>query len=229
MKPSTKDLAILEQLLPHMMRALVEKGVVTERSLKNPGRLSSLFLRHIKTATEDFSILIALHGNFAADAYELWGRGKRLPAIVLFATAIEQLLNSHFRLSFLAQRFTNEEITQIIRSQTLDAKLTWLLKVSDRQRLPPALAKRLRIVFEVRNSIVHYKAVPGHPDRGDDSLDAIERRIKDLGRISFRRDIESLERILNSALLVSAPMFQLAHDAAQVVAQHWRNKRENRA
>ena len=225
MTPTKKDIAILEELLPHMMRTLVLRGIVTERSLKNVKRLQSLFQRHTRTASEDFSILIALHDGFLADACELWSRGRRYQGIVLFATAVEQYLNSHYRLALLTSGLSNEEVTAIIRSQSLDAKLTWLLKISSGDKLPAGLAARLRIAFEGRNSIVHYKAVPGHPDKGDDSHDAIERRIRDLKRVSFRRDFSKLQSYLDAVLLRIDPSFRLAHDAANILKNYWRERR----
>ena len=229
MTPTTKDIAILEELLPHMMRTLVLRGIVTEKSLQSAKRLQTLFQRHTRTASEDFSILIALHDDFLADACDLWSRGRRYQAIVLFATAVEQCLNSHYRLALLSRGLSNDEVTVIIRSQSLDAKLTWLLKMSSGDKLPASLVARLRIAFEVRNSIVHYKAVPGHPDKGDDSHDAIERRIRNLKRVSFRRDFSRLQRYLDQVILRVDPSFRLAHDAANILKDLWRDRRRTKA
>jgi hypothetical protein len=171
--------------------------------------------KHRRLASERFAILIDLHEEFAREAFELWERGRKYPAIVLFATASEQALNSHFRLVFLASGLRNEEITKIIRTQSLDAKLSWLMKIASRTKFPRALGRRLQTLFELRNSIVHYKAVPGHPDRGDDSHEAIRRKLRELGRISLRRDFRLLNEFLDSVLVKHDPSFELAHEAAQ--------------
>ena len=84
------------------------------------------------------------------------------------------------------------------------------------------LATRLRHLSDLRNSIVHYKAVPGHPDRGDDSDDAIKRRLRQLGRISLRRDFALLNEFLDSVLIEHDPSFRVASVAARELINFWR-------
>jgi hypothetical protein len=204
-------------VLPHLLRVLVARGYVTREMLGDGKRLDVTLRKHVRVASERFAVLVALDQDFAREAFDLWDRGRKYPAIVLFATAAEQALNSHYRLVFLASGLTNEEITKIIRTQTLDAKLSWLMRVATNTKFPKPLARRLHTVFELRNSIVHYKAVPGHPDRGDDSHEAIKRRLQELGRISLRRDFRLLSECLDSVLLKHDPSFELAFEAAQQI------------
>ena len=213
---------IIEELLPHMLRALIHKGRITNEMLCDVRRLSSVFKKHVRTAAEQFSVVIALHEDFATEAFRLWDKGRKYPAIVLFATAVEQALNSHYRLVFLASGLTNDQVTKIIRTQTLESKLSWLMELVTKKSFRKPLATRLRHLSDLRNSIVHYKAVPGHPDRGDDSDDAIKRRLRQLGRISLRRDFALLNEFLDSVLIEHDPSFRVASVAARELINFWR-------
>src|SRR5205809_6823620 len=99
---NARDRQLFNQILPHLLRVLVAKGHITNEMLGDGNRLDAALRKHIRVASERFSILISLHEDFAREAFQLWDRGRHYPAIVLFATAAEQALNSHYRLAFLA-------------------------------------------------------------------------------------------------------------------------------
>jgi hypothetical protein len=214
----TKDEYFFAVILPHLLRVLIARGHVTRDMLGDAKRLDAILRKHSRLASESFSVVVALEKMFAEDAFDLWDRGRKYSAVVLFATAVEQALNGYYRLAFLASSgLSNQEITAIIRTQNLDAKLTWLSRLATNTPFPKALGRRLRAFSEIRNSIVHYKAVPGHPDRGDDSDDAIKRKLRQLGRVSLRRDFQLLQRFIERTILQHDPSFELAHAAAEQI------------
>lgn len=208
---------VVTYLLPHLLRILIVNGHLKSEMLGKVELISSIFRKHLYVASKSFSCVISLHEEFAEDSFRLWDKGRRYPALVLFATAVEQALNSHYRLAFLATGISNKEITAIIRSHNLDAKLTWLMNLATKTAFPKPLAKRLKSIFEIRNSIVHYKAIPGHPDQGDDSHEVIERSFKQLGKISLRRDFSLLNNFLDTVLMQHDPTFALAHEMANQI------------
>jgi hypothetical protein len=211
------DRQIFVTILPHLVRVLIARGHVTREMLGDAKRLDATLRKHKRLASENFSTVVALDEGFARDAFELWDRGRKYPAVVLFATAVEQALNSYYRIAFLACAHTNQEITAIIRTHNLDAKLTWLSRIATNTPFPKALGRRLLALSDIRNSIVHYKAVPWSPDRGADSHQAIENKLRQLGRLSLRRDFQLLQRFIEKTILQHDPSFELAHAVAQQI------------
>jgi hypothetical protein len=143
-------------------------------------------------------------------------RGKKLIAIVLYASAVEQYLNQSYRLMLAAHGIDDDDITRMIRALSVDAKLSWLLKLITKKQFPKGLGKRLRAVFELRNAIVHFKAVAAHPDRKEDSASKIENGLKALGRLSLARDFSLLEQAIWKLVLEKDPDIDLAMKAAEV-------------
>lgn len=214
MKKDRVSHTIVHAFLPRVVMHLMNKGLITDKMLEKPDELKQAIRKHLKTALRKITIQISLHEQFSNEAFRLWDEGKKYPAIVLFATAAEQVINTYYRHAFLASGLSHEEITAVIRSQSIDAKLSWLMKLATKTLFPQALGKRLRIVFEIRNSIVHYKAVPSPVDGEEGSYHAIEKRLKQIGRLSLRRDFGLLTKFLNGALLSHVPSLEVAHRIA---------------
>jgi hypothetical protein len=211
---------ILVRILPHLLRVLIARGYITREMLGDGKRLDAVFRKHARLASERFEVVIALEEDFAKDAFRLWHRGRKYAAIVLFATAVEQALNGYYRHAFLASGLTNDDITTIIRTQNLETKLTWLNRLATNSSFPKALRRRLLALSQIRNHIVHYKAVPGHPDRAADSHETIKRKLRQLGRVSLRRDFQLLQHFLTRTILQHDPAFELAYQAAQQIVDY---------
>ena len=69
------------------------------------------------------------------------------------------------------------------------------------QPFPQPLRKRIVKVFDIRNSIVHYKGLPGHPDRNDGSHFTIQRQLGNLRRMSLTRDYSLLRSCVTEGIL----------------------------
>lgn len=190
---------------------LVTKGLITVDMLEDIEMLKRVFRKHLRKAIKKFPVLVSLDSTFATEAFTLWDKGAKLPALVLFATAIEQAINMHYRLAFMANGTTDADITSIIRTHNLEAKVSWLMGVATKSKFPIPLGKRLRAYAEIRNSIVHYKAIPGQIDKGDDGSSTIKKRISKLGRVSLRRDYRLLNEFLQDTIVKHDPSRLLAH------------------
>jgi hypothetical protein len=160
---------------------------------------------------------IAIEDTFFKEALTLWKKGEKLVAIVLYAAAIEQYVNQTYALMLRAHGLENDDIEKIVRTLNIEPKLTWLLKLVAGREFPKALTVRLRKVFELRNAIVHFKAIPGHPDKEEDSHSKIEHELKKLKRLSLSRDYRLLRETLWEVALQKDPHLALAMKATEMI------------
>jgi hypothetical protein len=213
-RTSKLDKAIKNVVLPHLMKVLVDKGLVTKGDLSDPAKLMRILGENLTFAVKKLEMIVSYHEVFVEEAARAWSAGKQEIAIVLYSTSIEQLLNVHYRHAFHFHGLSKEQITAIIRTQSFENKLTWLMQVASRKAFPKALATRFRKVIEIRNSIVHYKAVPGRLDHESDSHSSIKRRITQLKRMSIRRDMRLLDEFVWKTLAEQDERFAIAGEAA---------------
>jgi hypothetical protein len=192
---------ILEFALPSIILPLVRRHIIREEHLSQPKILLQLLRKNVKKATKHMQWGISVEEEFLEEATTFWRRGEKMIGIVLYATAVEQYINYIYRCLFSAQGLEDEDITKMIRSLSIESKMTWLLPIAARKRFPQQLVQRLRAVFEIRNAIVHFKAEQAHPDSDEDSYSKIEKQLESLKRLSPKRDFDLLGRFLWSIVL----------------------------
>jgi hypothetical protein len=98
------------------------------------------------------------------------------------------------------------EATQAIRNSSIESKLSWLLKLIDPSiEISTELAKKIKKLSEIRNSIVHYKSEPYFLDGFVSGREKIKIEIGrvDLSELSIIH--KQLENELNSFLNVIDP------------------------
>jgi hypothetical protein len=143
-------------------------------------------IRKNKDIMREMGVIDEPHHEFSDFAKTAFERKKHEAAIVLIATAIEQSINVFYRYALQAKDlFTEDEITEIIKSN-LPAKTGWLLALISGYRLKDETRAQIAIVSEVRNQIVHFKAVPSEhlEDDSKGSHNVIRQR---LDRIDFEK------------------------------------------
>ena len=173
-------------VFPSVLLPLIRAGHIKKEDLSDIDRVIGIIKRRAKFATSNMKIGIALEYTFEEEARSAWGRGNKGVAIVLLAVALEQCLNGTLRIIIEARGFESDHVTGLLRLQNIEPKLTWLFEMYSGKRFPKPLFKRAKKIFEIRNMLVHYKAVPGHPDKEEDSFSKIEKEIKALGDFRLR-------------------------------------------
>lgn len=196
---------LLRGLLPAVFSALARKGKLKESHLASQETIRTHLRKEIKYALRHTQVGVELHSDFLKSAHSHWKEGRREIAIVLFATAIEHLINQYYRDALDAQGLPEAEVTTAIRSCSNDAKLSWLLSLSGAERMRPSTEKRIRKIFEIRNAIVHYKFVPSTIDEFNDSHNRISTQIAALGRISLTRNYQIVDRFFRIQIGRLAP------------------------
>lgn len=159
---------------------------------------------------------VAIEDGFIREAIRFWKNGEKFIAIVLYAAAVEQYVNSTYALMLEAHGLEKQEIEKIVRTLNIEPKLSWLLKLVAKKEFPKALGKRLKSVFELRNAIVHFKAISDHPDKDTDSYSKLESELQKLKRLSLARDFRLLREALWTITLEKDPNLELALKATEM-------------
>jgi hypothetical protein len=184
-----------KQLLPVVIRNLVADGRLDVNKLDDREYVDKVLAQN-ENILDELTAIVEVHGDFLISAKEAINANRPEVAVVLIATAIEQIVNTFYR-EVLAEKgyLTADEITEIIRTTNMNAKLGWLLAIVadfSLDILPEhRLQKDILSLMELRNQIVHYKAVP----KSLWSETPIPQRIQDYG---FDKMLEIPEQLLGS-------------------------------
>jgi hypothetical protein len=192
-------------MLPLVVLPLVRMRIITEKHLHDQGSLRDVFLKNFRKGTKKVEWCAAIDETFLEESIRLWRRGDRFVAVVLYAIAVEQYMNSMYQHILPTQGWTSNQITCLLREVSVDPKLGWMFEVFTKKRFPAALGKRLRTVFGVRNAIVHFKGELGPLESEDDSHSKVEAQLRGLRRVSFSRDYRLLNEAFMEALLSCDP------------------------
>jgi len=170
------------EILPSIILPLIRSGHLTAEHLLEPAVARKIVARRTRFAIKRMQWCVAPEIGFSQSADKLWKQNDKTEAIVLLAVALEQCVNSCLRLALEAKGNSSAHVTELIRTQNIDPKLTWFFELSSGVRFPKQLRKRTKQIFDIRNSIVHFKCVFAHPDTEEDSYSKVMKEIKSLGR-----------------------------------------------
>lgn len=152
--------AILRDTLPWLLCDLMDNGQIDESRLLDETYVLDTLSANMKWFNDRPKIVL-LDDEFVDAARDSIESGRIGAAIVLIATSIEHQINRHIR--FVLERqddLSTDQITNIIKSNSLPAKIDWLLLLATGQSISEELSKRIGRVNEMRNAIVHYKFIP---------------------------------------------------------------------
>lgn len=175
----------VEYLLPYIVYNLLKKGKFNGVGLNSPSKLFKVFSDNIPECVNDLEFPIGVSERFIFWAQKAHDEGDKYIAIVLVAIAMEQELNQCYRYILQEEGLSDDEITKVIKSHNIESKLTWLFKLIAKTELDDNLRKKVKAIFDIRNSIVHYKAVFTKPDQDIGSYEKIELEIKRVEGIDF--------------------------------------------
>jgi hypothetical protein len=208
---------VLEGVLPFMICALLVEGLL------DTGRLSDLDYVWSVLLKEQHSLLDVmgdvgggLHHGLVRSARDLLGANKPEAAVILLATATEHRLNIFYRLSLGLKGLSDEQITEIIRTTNLNAKTGWLLFLVAQYELSESLRKQVSELIEIRNQLVHFKAVPSKnlDDEVSGSHNLVKHRIGNLKPDELVRIPDDLDEALEEALTAADPDYKRAKEIA---------------
>jgi len=174
---------VLQAVLPAMICNLLEDGTLDSARVSDRDYVWAVLQKEVHSLLE---VMGDVGGSITHDidrsARDLLGANKHEAAVILFATAIEHRLNIFYRLSLAFSGLSDEQITEIIRTTNLNAKTGWLLFLVAKYELKEDLRKQLVELIELRNQLVHFKAVPSKnlDDQMSGSHNVVKERIGNL-------------------------------------------------
>jgi len=208
---------IARAALPHIFLHLARVGLLKKEDVNEPAVLFDLLLRHRKMAIAKIAWCAAPDYNFLKESCKYWQRSEKMIALVLYATALEQCINSHFQLILESKGWSQASATALIRTSNIDSKLSWIFETFVGKHFPAHLKHRVQKVFEIRNAIVHFKGITGPVGEERDSYSLLEGQIEKLRRMSLSRDFRLVESALVDGMLNADPHRDLALRAAHVL------------
>ena len=214
---SRTERRILDAVLPLVMYSLVKQKLIRAEHLQSEAKLVEAFGKSYKRGTARMEWCVAIEEEFIREAIRFWENDKKFIAVVLYAAAVEQYVNQTYALMLQAHGLEKSEIEKIVRTLNVEPKLSWLLKLVAKKEFPKALGKRLRSVFDLRNAIVHFKAIPDHPDKDTDSYSKLKSELEKLKRLSLSRDYRLLREALWKITLEKDPSLDLALKATDML------------
>lgn len=215
-KEMEKDM--LRRFIFYILNSLILDGTIDKDKAHDPGYLQELVLMNAYILDEpSFSRIVEIHHEFCDSARKMIEDKKPIVAIVLLCTAIEQILNLYYRHFLNAQGISDDEITKIIKRNNFDIKTGWLMTLVVGHEFPPDLKKRLLEIVDIRNSIVHYKAVPGPFHSDEDSYSRIKERIKKLDCTSILSIPNELEQTLEKIFEESNQEYKMTKELSEIL------------
>jgi hypothetical protein len=203
--------------LPALCYALAKEGLLSDQDTASREKVLNVIRKHHRVALKKAQVGVAMHETFIREADRLWKKGQKVLGVVLFATAAEQVMNQIYRILMEAQGMKTEEATTLLRYLNADAKLVGMLPLLTGQRLKKPLIKRLKKLFEIRNSIVHFKSVGCSIDSDSDSYSTIESELGNLRGVSVSRDFGRLADALWGAMRKKCREMDIAIKAVDIV------------
>ena len=214
--------------IPQVLLILARDQILKEEHLNDPRAIIQLILKHDRTAIQKMKVCWSIDQEFLNEAVVFWKRKKKNIAIVLFACAVEQFVNAMYQIILEAKMMPPEASTQLIRSLNMDAKLGWMFQSFVGHVFPKQLGKRLLKIFEIRNAIVHFKAIPGRLDYYEDSGSKLNEALKNLRHMSLSRDFGLLEIAFGDAVLKTDSSRALALKAVRSVNELFEATKKSR-
>jgi hypothetical protein len=213
-----KDL--VKQFVPSILIQLLINGKIDQGKISDSKYLWSKVKNERSDLVSEIFYIVSFHEEFLEVAKDSLDNGKNEVAIVLIATAIEHVLNINYRQIMKFRRFSDENITLIIKNNNFEDKIGWLMSLFFEKDLEPELRKNIRKIIEIRNAIVHYKALPfSLSDKFEDITDShsvIKNQIESLD-FDILSMPEELDEALNTQFIELNPELKLVNDMMEVM------------
>ena len=211
-------------MMPHLIYSLLQSKVAEPDRILDVDYLQDLWISGAVTdAVYRVVPINILDKEFIDSAKEALDKDRKLAAIILIATAIEHRINVFYRL-FLGARLPDHMITDIIRS-SFHAKSNWLMILASEVEIPENLNKRLKLLIDTRNSIIHYKAIPDWPKPAS-IQDSFEKQLQEVVSKNLLGLPDELQVFLDSVVDKNDPYRKMALDAWEAFKKEIRKRRQ---
>jgi hypothetical protein len=198
-------------LLPSVLATLLEEGKIAEDRLDEPGYLKSILAANPEIF-QGLALCEKIYDDFTDFARIALEEGRTSVAVVLVATAMEHILNWFYRDVLESEGgLTSKEATEVIRSN-INTKIGWLLILVTRYELPDDIRSKLAKIFDLRNSLVHYKIEPvaWRDVLEGDSNKSLRSRLQEFEEENFIEMPLQLSRALEALLEKMRPSYAAA-------------------
>ncbi|MDN3676327.1 hypothetical protein QWY90_03265 [Flavobacterium paronense] len=157
-----KEKSLAKEIIPHIVNSLHQEGVITEEDLKDKMVLLKKVDDYLSDEKNqiDFKIFIDHRQPILKFAKAESENGNTGLSTTLYATYVEHTLNRFIHLVCIEKGFDNKTQSEIIRSVSISAKCTWVIKLLG---LPPIRQEHIKTILQIadeRNSFIHYKWKP---------------------------------------------------------------------
>lgn len=209
---------VLRKFIVGILHVLVKENKIDMTKTYDPIYLANIVSEY-ESILDDADGIIEIHHEFIDAAKEAIKNDKPIIAVVLLSTSVEQILNLHYRLALLMKGLSNEDITQILKRSNSDAKVGWLTSLVFGFKLSNEIKRRAFELIEIRNSIVHYKAVPDLLGSEENSYSRIKERIRSMDESSILTIPTDLQIELNEMLDENEPEYKTAKELSEILSK----------
>jgi hypothetical protein len=193
---------------------LIDSGELDLDIAQDLQYLHDLVWAKLDDVIPEMNLTLLVHVDFIEVATHAVDANKPQVALVLIATAIEQILNAGTRwLLEESKGLSTRQATEVIRRTNIHAKLTWLSELIAPHPLDENLRRRILWIMQIRNAIVHYKAVPFRIDETS-TWDEFGARLGQLDFVDLMEIPGRLEMFFESAREETDPTRTLARELA---------------
>jgi len=203
---------ILESFMYPIVLRMLKNNLIDLGKTQDRIYLWGVVKENVREMAYGVEIFTVLHQDFIDVAEYCIENGKEHTAIILIATSIEHIMNMFYRNLLPYKGVSETQITDIVKKSNLDAKLGWLMNVTSNASLPDNLLAQIREVSELRNAIVHYKAIPDKLDIEFGSWENIKDRIDKMDYDDLVGLPYELEHALMEILEQIDPMRKIASE-----------------
>ena len=207
-------------ILPIILQDLIRQGHLDATRVNDTDYVRNMLHEHLDELVHNINWVTGIDEGFMNSAREAVDADRLEVAIVLIAVTIEHRLNMFYRVALSEiGGFSLEDTTEVIRNSNARDKTGWLLKLVSKQEMDDQLKRQITDLMELRNQIIHFKAVP--PADLDDidtgSANVIQKRSRELDFKMLLDLPERLQQFLNAKMLVIqeelSPDYKLAQQA----------------
>ncbi len=231
-KPELSDdiKEITRDIFASLLHRLLLRNLISVEELNDSEKVQQVIEANRDILKEDTWIYL-VHDKFIRYAKEAFEKKDNEVGVVLLATAIEQIVNSTYReMLQIKGLFSDNEITEIIRNNNIAPKLTWLLTlVSDYEyELDDDFKNKVLKLMEVRNQIIHYKAIPRTTSEIDNDSSQFEKTINSINAdevINIPDELlDFLDDVLEYMVESNIPEYNTAKEAIERIMQEGASK-----
>lgn len=201
------------------LREMFSQDLIDPDKINEPEYLWNAVLDHHNEVVRDIEFQTAIYRPFLDVAEYALDIDQPAVAVVLVATAVEHILNLHFRDMLTRKGFDEKQVKSVIRSCRMEAKTGWLMQLVGMPPLPDDLKKRIDRAVELRNCLVHFKAEPTRLGAFKGGWDRLRRRLQELDTDDLMDLPDDLEYEMSWALIEADPDLKLAVEVYQTAVE----------